>query len=41
MSLHLLRLMISRSWLRRKKTGEKNGDRTTSKKMEEGEKYAL
>jgi hypothetical protein len=41
MSLHLLRLMIYRSWLRRKKTGEKNVGRRTSKKTEEGEKYAL
>jgi hypothetical protein len=40
MSLHLLRLMLYRSWLRRKKTGEKNGGRRTSKKTEEGEKYA-
>jgi hypothetical protein len=41
MSLHLLRLMISRSGLRWKKTGEKNGGRRTSKKTEEGEKYAM
>jgi hypothetical protein len=40
MSLHLLRLIIYRSWLRRKKTGQKAG-RRTSKKTEEGEKYAM
>jgi hypothetical protein len=41
MSLHLLKLMSYRSWLRREKTGEKNVGRRTSKKTEEGEEYAM
>jgi hypothetical protein len=41
MSLHLLRLMIYRSRLRRKKTGEKKAGRRTSKKTKEGEKYTM
>jgi hypothetical protein len=41
MSLHLLRLMIERSRLRRKKTEEKKAGRRTLHKTEEGEKYAM
>jgi hypothetical protein len=41
MSLHLLRLMIYRSRLRRKKTGEQRASRRKSKKTKEGEKYSM
>jgi len=36
MSLHLLRLIIERLWLRRKKMRRNKVDRRKSKKMEEG-----